>query len=80
MVGVECDFKSVTSGFEFQLCTHYLHDLRAFCFFISKMKCVQLETTRPVFLKCGPWTTYIRIVRVPLLKVQTGMGSGSLYF
>ena len=40
MVAVESGFKSVTFVFEFQLCIQYLHDLRAFCFLLSKMECV----------------------------------------
>lgn len=36
MVGAECGFKSVTPGFEFQLCNSYLHDVKILCFLQTK--------------------------------------------
>lgn len=43
MVDTECGLKSVTPGCEFLLCTYDLHELKIFCFFINKIKYVQLK-------------------------------------
>ena len=54
MVCAEWGFKAIIPGFKFQRCTTYhRHDLEAFYFFINQTTSVQLEATRPVFLKGG---------------------------